>query len=181
MALYLCFNTIFNDITNLFLSALLTPRPLQVIDHGRVAPTLEAFQCHVGNMLGWLRLASKDPSAAPLIQLNYLDTEQDRYLPIYPPPPLTQVGDEAMCSPEQGNLQPASLRPVPRSRPGSWLKRPDRRPAGRLREGQERLCVPPNLYPPVRTAEYCLLCSLAVLSINRGKTANDPVYRTTHC
>ena len=75
-----------------------------MIDHGRVAPTLEAFQCHVGNMRatsrGWLRLASKDPSAAPLIQPNYLDTEQDRYLPIYPPPPLTQVGDEAMCSPD---------------------------------------------------------------------------------
>jgi len=57
--------------------------PSQVIDHGRVAPTLEAFQCHVGPMRatskGWLRLASADPSAPPLLQPNYLETEQDRW------------------------------------------------------------------------------------------------------
>ena len=28
---------------------------------------------------GWLRLASADPSAPPLIQPNYLSTEQDRW------------------------------------------------------------------------------------------------------
>ena len=39
--------------------------PSQVIDHGRVAPTLEAYQVHVGPMRatssGWLKLQSKDP------------------------------------------------------------------------------------------------------------------------
>jgi len=57
--------------------------PSQVIDHGRVTPTLEAFQVHVGPMRatsrGYLRLASSDPRAPPLLQPNYLDTEQDRW------------------------------------------------------------------------------------------------------
>ena len=29
--------------------------------------------------VGWLKLASSDPRAAPLLQPNYLSTEQDRY------------------------------------------------------------------------------------------------------
>ena len=57
--------------------------PSQVIDHGRQAPYLEAYQVHVGPMrptsVGWLKLASKDPRDAPLIQPNYLSTEQDRW------------------------------------------------------------------------------------------------------
>merc|ERR1711970_790254 len=57
--------------------------PSQVIDHGRQAPTLEAYQVHVGPMRatsrGWLKLASADPRAAPLIQPNYLSTEIDRW------------------------------------------------------------------------------------------------------
>ena len=55
----------------------------QVIDHGRQAPTLEAYQVHVGSMRassrGWLKLASKDPRQHPLIDPNYLDSEQDRW------------------------------------------------------------------------------------------------------
>ncbi len=54
-----------------------------MIDHGRQAPTKEAYQAHVGPMratsVGWLRLASRDPRAAPLIQPNYLATERDRW------------------------------------------------------------------------------------------------------
>ncbi|XP_023330080.1 choline dehydrogenase, mitochondrial [Eurytemora carolleeae] len=57
--------------------------PSQVIDHGRKPPYLEAFQVHVGPMRatsrGWLKLASNDPRAHPLIQPNYLQTEQDRW------------------------------------------------------------------------------------------------------
>ena len=56
--------------------------PSQVIDHGRQAPFLEAYQVHVGPMrassVGWLKLASSDPRDAPLLQPNYLSTEQDR-------------------------------------------------------------------------------------------------------
>ena len=54
-----------------------------MIDHGRQAPTLEAYQVHVGSMRassrGWLKLASKDPRQHPLIDPNYLDSEQDRW------------------------------------------------------------------------------------------------------
>lgn len=57
--------------------------PSQVIDHGRQAPTTEAYQAHVGPMratsVGWLRLASPNPRDAPLIQPNYLATERDRW------------------------------------------------------------------------------------------------------
>ena len=56
--------------------------PSQVIDHGRQAPHLEAYQVHVGPMrassVGWMKLTSSDPRAAPLLQPNYLSTEQDR-------------------------------------------------------------------------------------------------------
>ena len=57
--------------------------PSQVIDHGRQPPYLEAYQVHVGSMratsTGWLKLASSDPRAAPLLQPNYLANEQDRW------------------------------------------------------------------------------------------------------
>jgi len=57
--------------------------PSQVIDHGRQPPYLEAYQVHVGPMRatskGWLKLKSKDPREAPLLQPNYLETEQDRW------------------------------------------------------------------------------------------------------
>jgi len=57
--------------------------PSQVIDHGRQPPYLEAYQVHCGPMRatseGWLKLKSKDPRDAPLIQPNYLATEQDRW------------------------------------------------------------------------------------------------------
>ena len=57
--------------------------PSQVIDHGRKAPWMEAFQVHVGPMRsesrGWLKLKSKDPRAHPVIDPNYLSTEADRW------------------------------------------------------------------------------------------------------
>ena len=57
--------------------------PSQVIDHGRKAPWMEAFQVHVGPMRsesrGWLKLKSKDPRAHPVIDPNYLSTETDRW------------------------------------------------------------------------------------------------------
>ncbi|XP_075431004.1 choline dehydrogenase, mitochondrial [Ascaphus truei] len=55
--------------------------PSQVIDHGRVSPTLEAYQVHVGTMrgtsVGWLKLKSRDPKDPPIINPNYLSTEKD--------------------------------------------------------------------------------------------------------
>ena len=54
-----------------------------MIDHGRKAPYLEAFQVHVGPMRptsrGWLKLKSKNPKDHPIIQPNYLSTEIDRW------------------------------------------------------------------------------------------------------
>jgi choline dehydrogenase len=56
--------------------------PSVVLDHGRVRSDRHAFQAHVGPMrptsAGWIRLASADPRTHPLIQPNYLATEQDR-------------------------------------------------------------------------------------------------------
>ncbi|XP_078468273.1 choline dehydrogenase, mitochondrial isoform X2 [Lampetra planeri] len=55
--------------------------PAQVIDHGRVDPTMEAFQAHVGSLrptsVGWLKLRSTNPTDPPVIQPNYLSTERD--------------------------------------------------------------------------------------------------------
>lgn len=55
----------------------------QVIDHGRKAPSEEAFQVHVGPMRptsrGWLKLKSRNPKDHPIIQPNYLSTEIDRW------------------------------------------------------------------------------------------------------
>ncbi|XP_053889666.1 choline dehydrogenase, mitochondrial isoform X2 [Malaclemys terrapin pileata] len=55
--------------------------PSQVIDHGRVASQLEAYQVHVGPMrsksVGWLKLKSKDPRDHPVIEPNYLSMETD--------------------------------------------------------------------------------------------------------
>lgn len=57
--------------------------PSQVIDHGRVAAKLEAFQVHVGSLratsTGWLKLQSRDPTQHPIIEPNYLATEVDRW------------------------------------------------------------------------------------------------------
>jgi choline dehydrogenase len=55
--------------------------PSVVWDHGRIMPDRHAFQAHVGPMRptsrGELRLQSADPHQHPLIQPNYLTTEQD--------------------------------------------------------------------------------------------------------
>jgi choline dehydrogenase len=56
--------------------------PSVVWDHGRIMPDRHAFQAHIGPMrptsVGELRLQSTDPRQHPLIQPNYLTTEQDR-------------------------------------------------------------------------------------------------------
>uniref|UniRef100_A0A674ML24 Choline dehydrogenase n=1 Tax=Takifugu rubripes TaxID=31033 RepID=A0A674ML24_TAKRU len=55
--------------------------PSQVIDHGRVASKIEAYQVHVGPMrstsVGWLKLKSTDPLDHPILQPNYLSTDID--------------------------------------------------------------------------------------------------------
>ncbi|XP_054832937.1 choline dehydrogenase, mitochondrial isoform X2 [Eublepharis macularius] len=55
--------------------------PSQVIDHGRTASQLEAYQVHIGPMrstsVGWLKLKSTDPREHPIIEPNYLSTEID--------------------------------------------------------------------------------------------------------
>ncbi|WP_367607819.1 choline dehydrogenase [Legionella sp. W05-934-2] len=56
--------------------------PSMVIDHGRQSVNEEAYQVHVGPMRptshGYIRLKSSNPFMHPLIQPNYLQTEQDR-------------------------------------------------------------------------------------------------------
>ena len=56
--------------------------PSVVIDHGQKTGDCHAFQAHVGPMRsfnrGMVKLQSKDPSVAPLIDANYLDNERDR-------------------------------------------------------------------------------------------------------
>lgn len=52
-----------------------------MIDHGRVASTMEAYQVHVGPMrsasVGWLKLKSADPKDHPIIEPNYMSAERD--------------------------------------------------------------------------------------------------------
>ena len=55
--------------------------PSLVLDHGRTNPDRHAFQTHVGPMRptsrGEIKLKSTDPSAAPSIRFNYMQTEHD--------------------------------------------------------------------------------------------------------
>ncbi|CAB1420017.1 unnamed protein product [Pleuronectes platessa] len=55
--------------------------PSQVIDHGRVASKLEAYQVHVGPMrstsIGCMTLKSTNPLDHPNLQPNYLSTDAD--------------------------------------------------------------------------------------------------------
>ncbi|XP_023647353.1 choline dehydrogenase, mitochondrial [Paramormyrops kingsleyae] len=55
--------------------------PSMVVDHGRAKPKMEAFQVHVGPMRstskGSLKLKSKNPLEHPIIEPNYLSTEED--------------------------------------------------------------------------------------------------------
>ncbi|XP_077401397.1 choline dehydrogenase, mitochondrial [Vanacampus margaritifer] len=55
--------------------------PSQVIDHGRVASKIEAYQVHVGPMrstsVGWMKLKSASPQDHPILQPNYLSTDVD--------------------------------------------------------------------------------------------------------
>ncbi|XP_068940472.1 choline dehydrogenase, mitochondrial [Petaurus breviceps papuanus] len=55
--------------------------PSQVIDHGRVPSQREAYQVHVGSMrsmsVGWLRLRSANPMDHPIIEPNYMSTDED--------------------------------------------------------------------------------------------------------
>ncbi|XP_075996193.1 choline dehydrogenase, mitochondrial [Genypterus blacodes] len=55
--------------------------PSQVIDHGRVASKIEAYQVHVGPMrsssVGWMKLRSANPLDHPILQPNYLTADID--------------------------------------------------------------------------------------------------------
>lgn len=55
--------------------------PSQVVDHGRVASKIEAYQVHVGPMrstsIGWMKLKSRNPLDHPILQPNYLTTDID--------------------------------------------------------------------------------------------------------
>ncbi|XP_078688193.1 choline dehydrogenase, mitochondrial-like [Branchiostoma floridae x Branchiostoma belcheri] len=55
--------------------------PSTINDHGRVAGKQHAYQVHVGPMRptsrGYLKLKSANPHAHPLLQPNYLSTQQD--------------------------------------------------------------------------------------------------------
>jgi len=56
--------------------------PSVVNDHGRKPGDRHAFQAHAGTMRatsrGWVELRSADPRAKPILQPNYLTTEDDR-------------------------------------------------------------------------------------------------------
>ncbi|MDR6291248.1 choline dehydrogenase [Inquilinus ginsengisoli] len=56
--------------------------PSVVNDHGRKPGDRHAFQAHAGTMRatsrGWVELRSSDPRAKPILQPNYLTTEDDR-------------------------------------------------------------------------------------------------------
>jgi choline dehydrogenase len=56
--------------------------PIAMAYDGREKIEQHGFQAHVGPMrptsIGWVRLASNDPRAAPRIQFNYLTTDGDR-------------------------------------------------------------------------------------------------------
>ncbi|WP_026870448.1 choline dehydrogenase [Inquilinus limosus] len=56
--------------------------PSVVNDHGRKPGDRHAFQVHAGTMRatsrGWIELRSADPRAKPILQPNYLTTEDDR-------------------------------------------------------------------------------------------------------
>ncbi|XP_054832938.1 choline dehydrogenase, mitochondrial isoform X3 [Eublepharis macularius] len=60
--------------------------PSQVIDHGRTASQLEAYQVHIGPMrstsVGWLKLKSTDPREHPIIEPNYLSTDLHQRNPL---------------------------------------------------------------------------------------------------
>lgn len=56
--------------------------PSLVINHGLGKPDCHAFQFHVSpnrpTSRGWIKLRSSNPSDNPIIQFNYLETEDDR-------------------------------------------------------------------------------------------------------
>eukprot|EP00794_Sanderia_malayensis_P018193 gene18193-20008_t len=56
--------------------------PSAVHDHGRVNPDRHSYQVHVGTMRptsrGYIALQSADPREHPILQPNYLKTEEDR-------------------------------------------------------------------------------------------------------
>ena len=56
--------------------------PSLVIDHGLGKPNCHAFQFHISpnrpSSRGWIKLRSSNPNDKPIIQFNYLETEEDR-------------------------------------------------------------------------------------------------------
>ena len=71
---------------------------------------------------GYVSLASADPRAAPNIDPNYLETEQDRWVQGPRWGTLAgQVGAEAVCPPDQGDIRPARLRSL-QGQGGQWTE-----------------------------------------------------------
>ena len=87
--------------------------PSQVLDHGRGKITHEAFQVHVGHMRqearGYLELQSADPTQHPLIEPNYLDSEQDRW----EMRECVKLTREIFAQPAFDEFRGAELRPGP--------------------------------------------------------------------
>ena len=56
--------------------------PSLVLDHGLRKPNCHAFQFHISpnrpSSRGWIKLRSSNPNDKPIIQFNYLETEEDR-------------------------------------------------------------------------------------------------------
>jgi len=87
--------------------------PSQVVDHGRGKIEYEAFQAHVGPMRqlsrGYLELQSNDPTQHPLIEANYLATQQD----IWEMRQCVKLTREIFAQPAFDQFRGRELRPGP--------------------------------------------------------------------
>jgi len=87
--------------------------PSQVVDHGRGKIEYEAFQAHVGPMRqvsrGYLELQSNDPAQHPLIEANYLATQQD----IWEMRQCVKLTREIFAQPAFDQFRGRELRPGP--------------------------------------------------------------------
>jgi len=87
--------------------------PSQVVDHDRGKIEYEAFQAHVGPMRqvsrGYLELQSNDPAQHPLIEANYLATQQD----IWEMRQCVKLTREIFAQPAFDQFRGRELRPGP--------------------------------------------------------------------
>ena len=87
--------------------------PGLVTDHGRSMGNCHAFQVHVGTMRpesrGYVEIASSKPTDAPIIQPNYLQTDNDLQDLVACIPLTREIFDQAAFKPYKGNeLEPGS-------------------------------------------------------------------------